>query len=173
MRYLATIELDKLVIKTINLNKAIKTRYTDHSLCCVSVVSVGTRVVSSITSNFGTIYTRDEMQSDNVWFFKLQFALIGVYLFYGKLNLLSVFFVRWVLKEYRYVGEIDLSSNYVTTNTVFIWSKKQNILLQHMHKKEFWILTNKCGNNLEYENEVKEPCRQTIFLWHCHNGAQQ
>ena len=26
-----------------------------------------------------------------------------------------------------------------------------------MHKKEFWILTNKCGNNLEHENEAEEP----------------
>ena len=30
-----------------------------------------------------------------------------------------------------------------------LFSGKQNILLQHMHKKEFWILTNKCGNNLK------------------------
>ena len=34
-----------------------------------------------------------------------------------------------------------------------LFSEKQNILLQHMHKKEFGILTNKCGNNLKYENE--------------------
>jgi hypothetical protein len=27
-----------------------------------------------------------------------------------------------------------------------LWSEEQNILRQHMHKKEFWILTNKCGN---------------------------
>ena len=55
---------------------------------------------------------------------------------------------------------IDLSGNYVTTNTFQLWaalngmdfkfvthgllSDKQNILLQHIHKKEFWILTNKC-----------------------------
>ena len=32
-----------------------------------------------------------------------------------------------------------------------LWSEKQNILLQHMHKKEFWILTNKCGNNRKHE----------------------
>ena len=38
-----------------------------------------------------------------------------------------------------------------------LFSEKQNILLQHMHKKEFWILTNKCGNNLKYENEAEEP----------------
>ena len=25
---------------------------------------------------------------------------------------------------------------------------------QHMHKKEFLILTNKCGNNLKQENEA-------------------
>ena len=31
-----------------------------------------------------------------------------------------------------------------------LWSEKQNIL-QHIHKKEFWILTNKCENNLKYE----------------------
>ena len=63
---------------------------------------------------------------------------------------------------------IDLSGNYVTTNTVFNlgppkmdlkfvshgqWSEEQNILFQHMHKKEFWILINKCGNNLKHENE--------------------
>ena len=36
-------------------------------------------------------------------------------------------------------------------------SEKQNIFLQHMHKKEFWILTNKCGNNLKHENETEEP----------------
>ena len=55
---------------------------------------------------------------------------------------------------------IDLSCNYATTNTVFklgirttlngmnfmfvshgLFSEKQNILLEHMHKKEFWILT--------------------------------
>ena len=38
-----------------------------------------------------------------------------------------------------------------------LWSEKQNILLQHMHKKEFWILTNKCGNNLKHENEAEKP----------------
>ena len=27
-------------------------------------------------------------------------------------------------------------------------TEKQNILLQHMHEKEFFILTNKCGNKL-------------------------
>ena len=26
-----------------------------------------------------------------------------------------------------------------------------------MHKKEFWILTDKCGNNLKHENEDEEP----------------
>jgi hypothetical protein len=26
-----------------------------------------------------------------------------------------------------------------------------------MHKKEFWILTNKCGNKLKHENEAKGP----------------
>ena len=38
-----------------------------------------------------------------------------------------------------------------------LWSEKPNIFLQHMHKKEFWILTNKCGNNLKHENEAKWP----------------
>ena len=38
-----------------------------------------------------------------------------------------------------------------------LFSEKQNILLQRMHKKEFWILTNKCGNNLKHENEAEEP----------------
>jgi hypothetical protein len=38
-----------------------------------------------------------------------------------------------------------------------LWSEEQNILLQHMHKKEFWILTNKCGNKLKHENEAKGP----------------
>ena len=38
-----------------------------------------------------------------------------------------------------------------------LWSEKQNMLLQHMHKKEFWILTNECENNLKHENEAKGP----------------
>jgi hypothetical protein len=38
-----------------------------------------------------------------------------------------------------------------------LWSEEQNILLQHMHKKEFWILANKCGNKLKHENEAKGP----------------
>ena len=36
-----------------------------------------------------------------------------------------------------------------------LWSEKQNIL-RHMLKKEFWILTNKCGNNLKHEWPIKE-----------------
>ena len=36
-----------------------------------------------------------------------------------------------------------------------LWSEKQNVLLQHMHKKEFSILTNKWGKNLKYENEAE------------------
>ena len=36
-----------------------------------------------------------------------------------------------------------------------LWSEKQNVLLQHMHKKEFSILTNKCGNKLKHENEAE------------------
>ena len=31
------------------------------------------------------------------------------------------------------------------------------MLLQHMHKKEFWILTNECENSLKHENEAKMP----------------
>ena len=38
-----------------------------------------------------------------------------------------------------------------------LWSKKQNILRQHMHEREFWILTNKCGNNVKHENEAEGP----------------
>jgi hypothetical protein len=37
------------------------------------------------------------------------------------------------------------------------WSEQQNILLQRMHKKEFWILTNKCGKKLKHENEAEGP----------------
>ena len=37
-----------------------------------------------------------------------------------------------------------------------LWSEKQNILRQHMHKKkEFWILTNKSGNKLKHGNEAE------------------
>ena len=36
-------------------------------------------------------------------------------------------------------------------------SKKQNILRQHMHKREFWILINKCGNDVKHENEAEGP----------------
>ena len=35
-----------------------------------------------------------------------------------------------------------------------LWSEGQNILLQRMHKKELWILTKKCGNNLKHESEA-------------------
>ena len=35
------------------------------------------------------------------------------------------------------------------------YSEKQNVLLQHMHKKEFSILTNKWGKNLKHENEAE------------------
>jgi hypothetical protein len=38
-----------------------------------------------------------------------------------------------------------------------LWSEEQNILLQHMHKKELWILINKCGNKLKHENDAKGP----------------
>ena len=30
------------------------------------------------------------------------------------------------------------------------WSEKHNILRQHVHKKEFWILTIKCGTNSKH-----------------------
>jgi hypothetical protein len=39
----------------------------------------------------------------------------------------------------------------------WLWSEKQNILLQHMHKKDFGILTIKCGNKLKHENEAEGP----------------
>ena len=38
-----------------------------------------------------------------------------------------------------------------------LWSEEQKILLQRMHKNEFWILTNKCGNKLKHENEAEGP----------------
>ena len=37
-----------------------------------------------------------------------------------------------------------------------LWSKRQNILRQHMHKREFWILTNRC-RNVKHENEAEAP----------------
>jgi hemerythrin len=37
-----------------------------------------------------------------------------------------------------------------------LWSEKKNILLQHMHKKKFLILTNRCGNKIKHENEAEE-----------------
>jgi hypothetical protein len=37
------------------------------------------------------------------------------------------------------------------------WSEKHNIFCQHMHKKEFCILTIKCRNNLKHENEGAWP----------------
>jgi hypothetical protein len=40
-----------------------------------------------------------------------------------------------------------------------LWSVEQN-LLQHIHKKEFWILTNKCGNKLKHENEAEGPIKR-------------
>ena len=30
-------------------------------------------------------------------------------------------------------------------------------MVEHMHKTEIWILTNKCGINLKHENEAEEP----------------
>ena len=32
---------------------------------------------------------------------------------------------------------------------------ERNILRQHMHKREFWILTNRCGNDVKYENKAE------------------
>ena len=46
-----------------------------------------------------------------------------------------------------------------------LWSEKQNILLQHMHEKEFWILTNKCGNDLEHESEAEEPWLLALIIF--------
>ena len=36
-----------------------------------------------------------------------------------------------------------------------LWSEAQNIRRQHMHKKEFGILTIKLGNKLKHENEAE------------------
>ena len=44
-----------------------------------------------------------------------------------------------------------------------LWSKKQNILRQHMHKKEFWILTIKYGNKLKHEKEAEAPGLVFVF----------
>ena len=38
-----------------------------------------------------------------------------------------------------------------------------NILLQHMHKKEFWIFTNKCENYPKHENEAEGPWSATFW----------
>ena len=38
-----------------------------------------------------------------------------------------------------------------------LWSEQQSIFFQHMHQKEFWILTNKSGNKLKHENEAEGP----------------
>jgi hypothetical protein len=45
-----------------------------------------------------------------------------------------------------------------------LWSEKQNILRQHMHRKEFWILTNKSGNKLKQGNEVEGPCSASLTI---------
>ena len=92
----------------------------------------------------------------------------------------SIHYIRTKLITFTRIA-IDLSGNYVTTNTVFhlrttlngmdlkfvshgLWSEKQNILLRHMHKKEFWILTNKCWNNLKHENEAEGPWPVSLVL---------
>ena len=46
-----------------------------------------------------------------------------------------------------------------------LWSKKQNNLFQRMLEKEFWILTNRCGNNLKHENETQEPWPVSLFVF--------
>jgi hypothetical protein len=33
-----------------------------------------------------------------------------------------------------------------------------------MHKKEFWILTNKSGNKLKQGNEVEGPCSASLTI---------
>ena len=38
-----------------------------------------------------------------------------------------------------------------------LWSKMQNILRRHMHKREFWILIHECGNGVKPENEAEGP----------------
>jgi hypothetical protein len=43
-----------------------------------------------------------------------------------------------------------------------LWSEEQNILLHHMHKKEFWILTNICGNKLKYDAD--EECSASLTI---------
>jgi hypothetical protein len=45
----------------------------------------------------------------------------------------------------------------ISSSNWYMRSEKQNILCQHMHKKEFWVLTNKCGNKLKHENESIGP----------------
>ena len=45
-----------------------------------------------------------------------------------------------------------------------LWSEKQSIL-QHMHKKEFSILTNKCGNKLKHKNEAEYPWLSCLRLF--------
>ena len=74
---------------------------------------------------------------------------------------------------------IHLFGNYVTANTIFnlrttlngmdfklvshgLWSEKQNMLLQYIHKK-FWILTNERGNNLKRQNRADRPCPSASF----------
>ena len=76
----------------------------------------------------------------------------------------------------REVGKfltINLSGNYATTESFQprttlngmdfkfvshrLWSKKQIILRQYKHKKESWILTNKCENNVKHENKAEGP----------------
>jgi hypothetical protein len=37
----------------------------------------------------------------------------------------------------------------------WLCAKKQSILLQHMHEKDYFILTNKCATKRLHENEAK------------------
>ena len=72
---------------------------------------------------------------------------------------------KMVLKKSKYTFPIitsQLTLLRTTLNRVdfkFIstrlWSEALDILRQHMHKKEFWILTNKCGNKLKHETKAK------------------
>jgi hypothetical protein len=42
----------------------------------------------------------------------------------------------------------------------------EHILRQHMHQKEFWILTIKCGNKRKHENDLSVKI-QNSFLCMC------
>ena len=44
-----------------------------------------------------------------------------------------------------------------------LWSEKQNVLLQHMHKKEFSILTNKWGKILNTKTRLNSHGLVFVF----------